>query len=442
MSTRRLLLLLLSLAIGLGSLWPSAAPTAAQASCSFNLGFKAIRDQIPGIVGQCVEDERFNPVNGNAEQRTTGGLLVWRKADNWTAFTDGATTWLNGPFGLQSRPNLARFDWEAPAPGQPVVRAPAALAGQSEQQASATQSGWATVVNVTGPSTLVAENAAGERLRIWQLGVIGPTQEQGNWAARATEEHRRLVAPGARVWLEAEPGLEAPIEGVALRHVLPDGDASRPIGAELLRGGMVWVYPHNLHAYVTEYADRQAEAVRSRAGAWAETGSSAIFLPRGESQGGFPVNPRVVPALEALDRNEAGHRLLVQVNRFPVEIGVARTGPGEIGFFIPRYYSIQLGELVMTASAESLAAVLIHELTHTRQMIDSLVERREIGCYESEVEAFNVAAEYWQSLYGQRGKVPPVHELELELNETLRQYRSGNLAERVGRSYGHQCAGR
>ena len=41
-----------------------------------------------------------------------GGLLVWRKADNFTAFTDGGTTWVNGPNGLQSRPNGERFSWE------------------------------------------------------------------------------------------------------------------------------------------------------------------------------------------------------------------------------------------------------------------------------------------------------------------------------------------
>lgn len=28
-------------------------------------------------------------------------------------FTDGSTTWINGPYGLQARPNDARFPWEA-----------------------------------------------------------------------------------------------------------------------------------------------------------------------------------------------------------------------------------------------------------------------------------------------------------------------------------------
>jgi hypothetical protein len=85
------------------------------------LGFKAIADQIPETVGGCLDDEHFNTTNGNAEQRTTahhghGGLLVWRKADNWTAFTDGYWTWVNGPDGLQKRLNAERFAWEATEP--------------------------------------------------------------------------------------------------------------------------------------------------------------------------------------------------------------------------------------------------------------------------------------------------------------------------------------
>jgi hypothetical protein len=454
----RLPLLALALLLALAALLPlEPAPAFAQPSCSFNLGFKALRDQIPQIVGDCLENERFNPANGNAEQRTTGGLLVWRKADNWTAFTNGSLTWVNGPFGLQSRPNGSRFEWEAGPPGQPVVRAPAAPAAppappsaagrsRSEQAASATRSGWATVVGVAGPSVVLAESASGERLRVWHLGIIGPTEDQGDWAAQSTEVHRQLLARGARVWLEAEAGREAPFDGLVLRHVLRDGDPARPVAGELLRAGTVWVFPHLQHAYVEAYADRQAEAVRARAGAWGLTGSSAVFLPRGEQHGGYPINPRVLAALQVLDRTETGHALLSSVNRFPVEIGVAPTGPGEIAHFIPRFYTIQLSESVMSSSPESLAAALVHELTHTRQMLDELIDGQEFDCYEAEIEAFNRTAEFWQALYGLGGKVPArgtrLDGLEAELNETLEQYQRGFIAERVRRSYVHQCSAR
>jgi spore germination protein GerM len=91
----------------------ASAPTGhAQQQCTYQLGFRAIHQMIPNIVGQCVTNEWHNPENGDGLQVTTNGLLVWRKADNWTAFTNGHMTWVNGPFGLQSRLNTERFAWE------------------------------------------------------------------------------------------------------------------------------------------------------------------------------------------------------------------------------------------------------------------------------------------------------------------------------------------
>lgn len=106
----RFLAVILLVVLGLVRATPAAAQ---QPSCRFVLGFAALRDLVgPSKVGNCLEDEHFNLENGNAEQRTSGGLLVWRKIDNFTAFTDGGTTWVNGPNGLQSRPNAERFSWE------------------------------------------------------------------------------------------------------------------------------------------------------------------------------------------------------------------------------------------------------------------------------------------------------------------------------------------
>jgi hypothetical protein len=113
-------------ALIIGSLAQPPLPTSA-AGCEFVLGFKAIHDAIPEMVGDCLVPEHHEVSTGNTLQETTawhgkGGLLVWRKADNWTAFTDGAHTWVNGPNGLQKRLNAERFPWEA----DPVAAAPAA----------------------------------------------------------------------------------------------------------------------------------------------------------------------------------------------------------------------------------------------------------------------------------------------------------------------------
>jgi hypothetical protein len=97
--------------------------------CQFVLGFKTLHDLIPAIVGDCLDNEHHNPENGDGLQNTTaetgkGGLLVWRKSDNFTAFTDGFRTWVNGPFGLQMRLNSQRFFWERNPEGLPIVPTP------------------------------------------------------------------------------------------------------------------------------------------------------------------------------------------------------------------------------------------------------------------------------------------------------------------------------
>jgi len=92
----------------------------------FRLGFAALAAQIGPIAGTPIEDEIHGP-NGDGLQRTTTGLMVWRKADNWTAFTNGSRTWVNGPLGVQERGNNERFPWEfddRPAISQVMANTP------------------------------------------------------------------------------------------------------------------------------------------------------------------------------------------------------------------------------------------------------------------------------------------------------------------------------
>jgi hypothetical protein len=93
----------------------------ATAPCRFVLGFRALHDLVPTQVGRCLDNEQ-HAANGDAVQHTTTGLLVWRAADNWTAFTDGYHTWVNGPNGVQERLNTQRFAREANPAGLPTVR--------------------------------------------------------------------------------------------------------------------------------------------------------------------------------------------------------------------------------------------------------------------------------------------------------------------------------
>ncbi len=128
-------------------------PAQAQPPCRFVLGFVSLRESVGAQkVGQCLEDEHFNLENGNAEQRTAGGLLVWRKADNFTACTDGSTTWVNGPNGVQSRMNSERFAWERD-PAQPTGPAVATSPSTMTPSAAAVAPATTTTTSPIPPQT-------------------------------------------------------------------------------------------------------------------------------------------------------------------------------------------------------------------------------------------------------------------------------------------------
>jgi len=125
-------------------------PAAPPQPCKFVLGFASLAGLIPQQVGGCTSTEAHNPANGDALQYTKDGLLVWRKLDNWTAFTDGYHTWLNGPKGLQERLNTQRFPWEGDAASYPAADSSSAAPTTSAQSSSPATSGFSISVS---PST-------------------------------------------------------------------------------------------------------------------------------------------------------------------------------------------------------------------------------------------------------------------------------------------------
>jgi len=119
-----ILVLLAGVLAAPASAWAQAAP-----ACQFILGFNTLDTLDAADIGTCVDNQAFAP-NGDAQQHTTNGLLAWRKLDNWTAFTNGYWTWINGPNGLAQRLNTQRFSWEANPDGLPLADA-AAVQGQA-----------------------------------------------------------------------------------------------------------------------------------------------------------------------------------------------------------------------------------------------------------------------------------------------------------------------
>ncbi len=425
------LLLLVSVLVGTSpnALAQPAPFCAANQTPAFRFGFADLKTLLGDAMGDPAECEHVSPDNGDTLQRTSTGLAVYRKSANTPTFTDGYAHWALTAEGLVS--------WVGPGANAPV--APTPPAAVADAVASRNQSGWATVAQVLGPETLLVENDAGATFRVWHIGVVGPSSDQGDWRDRATNAHASLLPAGTRVWLERVPDLAQQNQTLLLRHVFRADRMDRPLGADLVRSGFVWVYPHGSHAYRELYADLQAQAVGEGAGAWGETHSSAVFHPRGTSHGGLPIDPAVAPSLTALDASEMGHAILAEVNLFPVEVGVSPQADGVIGSFMPRYYSVQLTPELLDSDPQAIAGVLVHELVHVKQMIARVVENRRVTCYDAEREAFEASAVYWQTLFGPQGKLPAADSLERELNGTLRQYRAGQLDTRVHEDYEAVC---
>lgn len=60
---------------------------------SFSFGFASLKASIGDAMGDPLECEHTNPLNGDSLQLTTTGLSFYRKATNTPTFTDGATHW-------------------------------------------------------------------------------------------------------------------------------------------------------------------------------------------------------------------------------------------------------------------------------------------------------------------------------------------------------------
>lgn len=92
---------------------PVAAASPSPVACDITLGFATMRDLVgEATVGRCLENERQIPSNGNAEQRTSDGLFVYRALDQRVLFVGVTQTWINRDGVAVARPNDERFEWE------------------------------------------------------------------------------------------------------------------------------------------------------------------------------------------------------------------------------------------------------------------------------------------------------------------------------------------
>jgi hypothetical protein len=92
--------------------WPAVAQTG---GCQLAPVFVMLRDLVGRErVGECVGGVIRNDA-GDLSQQTTSGMMTFRPSDLVTQFSDGQTTWLYGPRGLESRLSASRLPWETTA---------------------------------------------------------------------------------------------------------------------------------------------------------------------------------------------------------------------------------------------------------------------------------------------------------------------------------------
>ena len=197
------------LVLMLSAVVPAQAQTAPTAApCQFILGFKSLHDMDPADIGDCMDNQAFAD-NGDAQQHTTKGLMAWRKADNYTAFTNGYMTWINGPGGLVSRLNTVRFPWESTAPISTPVPS-------GTSSSSGTPAATPTPSGTPGPSATVIITDNGFQPETANIVTGGSV----TWINEGTRTHSASSVPG-QAPLPFDTGGLNPKQSTSLRFGQP-----------------------------------------------------------------------------------------------------------------------------------------------------------------------------------------------------------------------------
>ncbi len=211
----------------------------AQTAPQFKLGFETLAKLIPETVGTPVEEEHY-AANGDSLQQTSTGLMVWRKADNWTAFTNGYRTWINGPLGLQQRLNTELFDWEVAAPTPPATPSATAVSAPTSLPTPTTQPSPTALpkaaLRASAPNVIQGQGLMANT--VWAMGEIrnDSTLPAYNMVATA-----RLLSPAGAVLGTASQAFAylGPGDTVGYRIELRNvsGYATADVSLDSLAGG-------------------------------------------------------------------------------------------------------------------------------------------------------------------------------------------------------------
>ncbi len=348
--------LLLGLMLALGAALAPATTALAETTPDFRLGFKALAHQIPEIVGQPLDNEQYDPASGDSIQRTSRGLMVWRREDNITAFTDGTTTWLDGPLGLQSRPNSIQFDWEGVGRETPLPDSAVTL--NFSRSRGGNWVAYGAVRNILGQPMDVEINAVG----------FGPS---------------------------GSPLIDVPT--LFLRGIPPG--ATRPITmeTEINTGSARWRW------IVTSHPSSE----RTR-----------LALDVGTSKR-LQVDPALEGTVVELRKVTGGEWLVRVAAENGVAVAEGALPPGVLGEFVPSQRLVTISSELGRSSSWVRASVLAHELQHAADAASGNSPRTPAQCLAAESNAFRRQTAVWNQLW-QTKLPADADSLHAELNDITR----------------------
>ena len=211
--------MLLALALAQGQT-VLASQHSGDSDCHFALGFKELRNLIPDIVGDCVENEQHDTSAGVTTQRTSRGVMTWNKSDNLTTFTDGVHTWTIGKHGLLQRDGgphgdllqLVEESLAAPEAFEGLRAVPLAVpAGDPSLWAVHSSGSRFGLLDAEEPSHFVAiytrEGSAWLELARIDLGEAESDAAEPDYLLE--ESVRQVTVEASRLWLEVHGGVGA-----------------------------------------------------------------------------------------------------------------------------------------------------------------------------------------------------------------------------------------
>ena len=451
--------MLLGVALAMFTVTPAYA-----AACEFRLGFKTLRDLIGHeVVGECLESEHYNEI-GDSNQQTTGGLMAWRKADNWTAFTDGYRSWINGPNGLVQRLNSERFSWEAdhihtppptPGPAPPPASTPVPQPSIDPTLAHAYH-----VMRSTRTGNFVADKFS-------QLGASAGFGNVGNLIVQWELSPRRITVNEkyryesyetlayALIWatvaliVEIDEGLPESWKECMDRIVLQEGMQSQ-----------YWfdVFGESGKSNPTELED------------WANIDLS-WYVAEIHDDLGWDIAGALEPVIwlnpyyrKYCEEYGAGAQIdselalaLIASMQAPTQVGykavdvIHAAGTTVVFDNINSWgvYSLSRNRIAINASLrgqskEVLASILVHEAVHVLAHQDrgGRPQATAAECLQEELNAFRVQASWWERRYGRYGVRYP-NGAQQALNGLVSAWFNQSIKEWVllSEGYQNQCLG-